>query len=236
MLIFFFQAEDGIRDKLVTGVQTCALPISYLREAAAVMAVAERQSADPLHYMDGADGLTTSQIRSRALQLQAQIGRLALIVVDYGQLLQDSKGNNSTVEDQTLVSRNLKRMARALDVPLLVPVQINRQAGARGDQRPKLSDIRESGSWEQDADVVVGLYRDELVHSDTEDRGLLELIVLKNRHAGEKPPSIFKAIWYRGRYGEWDRNSYADRARASRNGAGSPSGAMPRTSRIPYSD
>ncbi|MBV9601956.1 MAG: hypothetical protein JOZ87_34570 [Chloroflexi bacterium] len=84
------------------------------REAAAVLAVAERQSADPLHYMDGADGLTTSQIRSRALQLQAQLGRLALIVVDYGQLLQDSKGSNSSVEDQTLVSHNLKPMARAL--------------------------------------------------------------------------------------------------------------------------
>jgi replicative DNA helicase len=184
------------------------------REAARVMEVAERQSADPLHYMDGADGLTTSQIRSRALQLQVQLGRLALIVVDYGQLLQDSKGNNSTVEDQTLVSRNLKRMARALDVPLLVPVQINRQAGARGDQRPKLSDIRESGSWEQDSDVVIGLYRDELVHPDTDDRGLLELIVLKNRHAGEKPPASFKAVWARGRYWEWDRNSYAARARA----------------------
>ncbi|MBV9132271.1 MAG: DnaB-like helicase C-terminal domain-containing protein, partial [Chloroflexi bacterium] len=154
-------------------------------------------SADPLHYMDGSDGLTTSQIRSRAMQLRAQLGGLALIVVDYGQLLQDGKGNNSTVEDQTLVSRNLKRMARALDVPLLVPVQINRQAGARGDQRPKLSDIRESGSWEQDADVV-GLYRDELVHPDSDHRGLLELIVLKNRHAGEKPPATFKAVWYRG--------------------------------------
>ena len=184
------------------------------REAAKVLEVAERQSADPLHYMDGADGLTTSQIRSRALQLQAQNGRLALIVVDYGQLLQDSKGNNSTVEDQTLVSRNLKRMARALDVPLLVPVQINRQPGGRSDQRPKLSDIRDSGSWEQDSDVVIGLYRDELVHTDTEDRGLLELIVLKNRHAGEKPPASFKAVWARGRYWEWDRNSYADRSAA----------------------
>jgi replicative DNA helicase len=102
------------------------------REAAAVLEVIGRQQADPLHYMDGSDGLTTSQIRSRALQLQAQHGRLALIVIDYGQLLQDSKGNNSTVEDQTLVSRNLKRMARALDVPLLVPVQINRQAGSLG--------------------------------------------------------------------------------------------------------
>lgn len=81
-----------------------------------------------------------------------------MIVVDYGQLLQDSKGNTSSVEDQTLVSRELKQMARALDVPLLVPVQINRQSGARTDQRPRLSDIRESGSWQQDADVVVGLY------------------------------------------------------------------------------
>ncbi|MBV8718935.1 MAG: AAA family ATPase [Chloroflexi bacterium] len=197
------------------------------RESATVLAVAERQSTDPLHYMDGSDGLTTSQIRSRAMQLRAQLGGLALIVVDYGQLLQDSKGNNSTVEDQTLVSRNLKRMARALDVPLLVPVQINRQAGARGDQRPKLSDIRESGSWEQDADVVVGLYRDELVHPDTDDRGLLELIVLKNRHAGEKPPATFKAVWYRGRYGEWDRNSYADHSRPARNGTVSANGSKP---------
>jgi replicative DNA helicase len=76
-------------------------------EAANVLEVAERQQSDPLHYMDGADGLTTSQIRTRAMQLQAQYGRLALIVADYGQLLQDSKGNSS-VEDQTLVSRNLK--------------------------------------------------------------------------------------------------------------------------------
>jgi hypothetical protein len=73
-----------------------------------VLAAVHRQQADPLHYMDGSDGLTTSQIRSRAMQLQAQHGRLALIVTDYGQLLQDSKGNNSSVEVQTLVSRNLK--------------------------------------------------------------------------------------------------------------------------------
>jgi replicative DNA helicase len=68
-------------------------------------------------------------------------------------------------------------------------------------------------SWEQDADVVVGLYRDELVHPDTDDRGLLELIVLKNRHAGEKLPTTFKAVWYRGQYREWDRNSYGERVR-----------------------
>jgi replicative DNA helicase len=183
------------------------------REVAAVLEVAGRQHADPLHYLDGSDGLTTSQIRSRALQLQARHGRLALIVVDYGQLLQDSKGHNSTVEDQTLISRNLKRMARALDVPLLVPVQINRQAGSRGDQRPKLSDIRESGSWEQDADVVIGLYRDELVHPDSDQRGMLELIVLKNRHSGQRPPFTAKAVWHRGRYWEWDRNAYAERTR-----------------------
>lgn len=103
-----------------------------------MLAAAERQQADPLHYLDGADGLTTSQIRSRAVQLQVQHGRLALIVVDYGQLVQDRKGNNSSVEDQTLVSLNLKRMARALDGPLLAPVQINRQASSRvTDPRPR---------------------------------------------------------------------------------------------------
>jgi len=208
-------------------------------EAARVMAAAERQHADPLHYMDGSDGLTTSHIRSRAIHLQAQVGRLALIVVDYGQLLQDSKGNNSSVEDQTLVSRNLKRMARALDVPLLVPVQINRQAGSRGDQRPKLSDIRESGSWEQDADVVIGLYRDELVHADSDERGMLELSVLKNRHSGQRPPFIAKAVWNLGRYWEWERNSYSDsdRTRIPRGVAAAfePPAKQP-ARRLPYTD
>lgn len=195
-----------------TGIPVEALATHEIddREAAEVIAAAEMQSTDPLFYLDGADGLTTAQVRSRAMQLQAQHGRLALIVVDYGQLLQDSRGNNSSVEDQTLVSRNLKRMARALDVPVLVPVQINRQGV---DRKPQLSDIRESGSWEQDADVVIGLYRDELVHPETMDRGILELLVLKNRHAGQKPPASFKAVWSRGRYWEWDRNAYADRAR-----------------------
>lgn len=206
------------------------------RQAAAVLEAAERQHADPLHYMDGSDGLTTSQIRSRAMQLRAQHGRLALIVVDYGQLLQDSKGNNSSVEDQTLVSRNLKRMARALDVPLLVPVQINRQAVSRGNQRPQLSDIRESGSWEQDADVVVGLYRDELIHPDTDARGLLELIVLKNRHSGQRPPFTAKAAWLRGRYWEWDRNSYADRTGIPRGVAAAFDSPERQPARLPYSD
>jgi replicative DNA helicase len=223
-----------------TGIPAEALATNEIdqEEAARVLAAAEKQQADPLHYMDGADGLTTSQIRSRAIQLQAQIGRLALIVVDYGQLLQDSKGNNSSVEDQTLVSRNLKRMARALNVPLLVPVQINRQAGGRGDQRPKLSDIRESGSWEQDADVVVGLYRDELVHPDTNDRGLLELSVLKNRHSGQRPPFIAKAVWARGRYWEWERNSYSDsdRTRIPRGVVAAFDAPETQPSRLPYSD
>jgi replicative DNA helicase len=220
-----------------TGIPLEALATHAINEAEAarVLEAAERQQSDPLHYMDGADGLTTSQIRSRAMQLQAQHGRLALIVADYGQLLTDSKGNNSSVEDQTLVSRNLKRLARALDVPLLVPVQINRQAGDRRDSRPRLSDIRESGSWEQDADVVIGLYRDELVHPDTDDRGMLELIVLKNRHSGQRPPFTAKAVWHGGRYWEWDRNSYAGRD-VAQNGVvvTDRNGHMP--SRLPYAD
>ena len=61
-------------------------------------------------------------------------------------------------------------------------------------------------------------------------------VVLKNRHAGEKPPASFKAVWYRGRYGEWDRNSYAERARASRNGTTSPNGSKPQPPRLPYTD
>jgi replicative DNA helicase len=208
-------------------------------ETGTVLAVVERQHADPLHYLDGSDGLTTSQIRSRAMQLQAQHGRLALIVIDYGQLLRDSKGNNSSVEDQTLISRNLKRMARALDVPLLVPVQINRQASSRlSDQRPKLSDIRESGSWEQDADVVIGLYRDELVNAETKDRGLLELIVLKNRHSGQRPPFKAKAAWHRGRYFEVTFNSYSDsdRARIPRGVAAAFAQPEAQAGRLPYTD
>jgi replicative DNA helicase len=208
------------------------------RQATAVLAAAERQQADPLHYLDGVDGLTTAHVRSRAVQLQAQCGRLALIVLDYGQLLQDSKGSNSTVEDQTLVSRNLKRIARALNVPLLVPVQINRQAGQRADHRPRLSDIRESGSWEQDSDVVISLYRDELVNPDTKDRGLLELSVLKNRHTGQRPPFTAKAVWHGGRYWEWEHNSYAgsEPTRVPRGVAAAFNDSAPRSARMPYAD
>ena len=82
---------------------------------------------------------------------------------------------------------------------------------------------------------MIGLYRDELVHPETEDRGLLELIVLKNRHAGQKPPASFKAVWHRGRYWEWERNSYTERARIPPVVSAFEEAEQQR-SRLPYAD
>jgi hypothetical protein len=79
-----------------------------------------------------------------------------------------------------------------------------------------LFDIRELGRWEQDADVVIGLYRDELVNDESKEPGMLELSVLKNRHSGQRPPFVAKAVWVRGLYREWSGNNYSDRTRIPR--------------------
>ncbi len=121
-------------------------------------------------------------IRGRARRLKSQVGDLGLIVVDYIQLMTGRATAESRQVEISEISRNLKILARELEVPVLGLSQLSRGLEARQDKRPMLSDLRESGAIEQDADVVVFLYRDEVYHPDTADAGIAEVIVSKHRN------------------------------------------------------
>lgn len=137
-----------------------------------------------LWYVDEGT-LTVSEMRRRVVRLHAEQGGLALVVVDYVQLLgagEDLPRGRSREQEVALASRTLKAIAKDLDVPVLVLAQLNREAERRESKRPQLSDLRESGSMEQDADVVILLYREEMYEPQKpECRGIAELLVAKAR-------------------------------------------------------
>ena len=139
-------------------------------------------------FIDDSGDLTVMDIRSRCRRLVATEKRVDLIVVDYLQLMKGSKaaskGDGSREREISEISRNLKNLAKELKVPIIALSQLNRGVESRPNKRPMLSDLRESGAIEQDADIVCFIYRDEVYNKETEDRGIAELIVAKHR-AGE---------------------------------------------------
>jgi len=132
-------------------------------------------------YIDDNAACTVMDIRAKARRLRSQVGDLGLVVVDYVQLMTGRSGAESRQVEVSELSRNLKILARELEVPVVALAQLNRQLETRADKRPMLSDLRESGSLEQDADVVMFLYRDEVYNEDSPDRGMAEVIVAKHR-------------------------------------------------------
>ncbi len=132
-------------------------------------------------YIDDTPNLTVTEMRSRCRRLQAESGgALGLVVVDYLQLM----GGNSENRVQMLsqITRGLKALARELSVPVIALSQLSRGVEARTDKRPMMSDLRESGAIEQDADLIMMIYRDEYYNKDTVDRGIAELIINKHRN------------------------------------------------------
>jgi replicative DNA helicase len=150
------------------------------------------QAADQLSkakiFIDDSGDLTVMDIRSRCRRLLSMEKKLDLIVVDYLQLMKGSraasKGDGSREREISEISRNLKNLAKELKVPVIALSQLNRGVESRPNKRPMLSDLRESGAIEQDADMVCFIYRDEVYNKDTEDKGIAEFIVAKHR-AGE---------------------------------------------------
>ena len=143
-------------------------------------------------YIDDTAGITAMDMRSRARRLKAEHG-LDLIVVDYLQLMQGSgKRNNSGDRQQEVseISRSLKALARELDVPVLALSQLSRSVEARQVKRPMLSDLRESGSLEQDADIVAFLYREDYYNPETENKHT-ELIIAKHRNGPVDTVNLF---------------------------------------------
>ena len=134
-------------------------------------------------YVDDTGSITMMEIRSKARRLKAKHPDLGLIVVDYLQLMTSGTSAENRVQEVSQISRSLKVLARDLDVPIVALSQLSRAVEQRHDKRPILSDLRESGSIEQDADIVMFIYRDEYYNGEeSEQQGLAEVIVAKHRN------------------------------------------------------
>lgn len=132
-------------------------------------------------YIDDTPGIKISELRSKCRKLKIEKG-LDLILIDYLQLMEGDNNNESRQQEISKISRSLKIIAKELNCPVVALSQLSRAPEQRSDHRPMLSDLRESGAIEQDADIVMFLYRDEYYHPDSERKNIGEVIIAKNRH------------------------------------------------------
>jgi replicative DNA helicase len=150
-------------------------------------------------YIDDNPNLTIMEIRAKARRLKSKQG-LGLIVIDYLQLMTGRNHAENRQVEIAEMSRGLKILARELEVPVVALSQLSRNLESRQDKRPMLSDLRESGSLEQDADVVMFIYRDEVYNPESTDRGMAEIIVAKHRNG----PTGTARLVYRNQYTRFD--------------------------------
>lgn len=136
-------------------------------------------------------GMTVADVRTKSKQLLADQG-LDLIIIDYLQLMTGSKKNNGNRQEEiSEISRSLKNLAMELNIPIIALSQLSRSLESRTDKRPMLSDLRESGSLEQDADVVLFIYREDYYEEDTDRKNIADIIVAKNRHGAIGTVSLY---------------------------------------------
>ncbi|MFL5968634.1 MAG: replicative DNA helicase, partial [Gaiellaceae bacterium] len=144
-------------------------------------AACDKLAKAPL-YVDDTGSISMMEIRSKARRLKTKEPNLGLVIVDYLQLMTSGGTVENRVQEVSQISRALKVLARDLDVPILAMSQLSRAVEQRHDKRPILSDLRESGSIEQDADLVMFVYRDEYYNEETDQQGLAEIILSKHRN------------------------------------------------------
>ncbi|MDG0023069.1 replicative DNA helicase [Trinickia sp. Y13] len=151
-------------------------------------------------FIDETGGLNPMELRSRARRLARQCGKLGLIIVDYLQLMSGSSTGENRATEISEISRSLKSLAKELDVPVIALSQLNRGLEQRPNKRPVMSDLRESGAIEQDADVILFIYRDEVYNPDSPDKGTAEIIIGKQRNGPIGPVRLT----FMGQYTKFD--------------------------------
>jgi replicative DNA helicase len=132
-------------------------------------------------FIDDSAALSPSDLRARCRRLKREHG-LDLVIVDYLQLMQVPGFKENRTGEISEISRSLKALAKEMNVPVIALSQLNRSLEQRPNKRPVMSDLRESGAIEQDADIIVFIYRDEVYHEDTPDKGTAEIIIGKQRN------------------------------------------------------
>ena len=142
--------------------------------------------------IDDTAGISVGELRSKCRKYKAEHKDLAVIIIDYLQLMSASRKSESRQQEISDISRSLKSLARELNVPVVALSQLSRAVEKRDDHRPMLSDLRESGAIEQDADVVMFLYRDDYYNKETEKKGIAEVIIAKQRNG---PTGTVELVW-----------------------------------------
>ena len=155
------------------------------------LSIAVGSLAEAPIYLDDTPGMSVLEVRAKSRRLKAEHD-IGLIIVDYIQLMTGPKGSESRQQEISQISRSLKALAKEIEVPVLGLSQLSRAVESRSDRRPQLSDLRESGAIEQDADVVIFLYRPWVYSHEDEDRGKTEIIVAKQRNG---PTGIVEATF-----------------------------------------
>ena len=177
-------AEGRVDSHLV---RTGKLPKSQWKN----LSIAVGSLAEAPIYLDDTPGMSVLEVRAKARRLKAE-KNVGLIIVDYLQLMTGPKGSESRQQEISQISRSLKNLAKEIDLPVIGLSQLSRAVESRSDRRPQLSDLRESGAIEQDADLVIFLYRPWVYTQDDDDRGKAEIIVAKQRNG---PTGIIEATF-----------------------------------------
>jgi replicative DNA helicase len=174
------------------------------RDFARIVDGASRISESDI-FIDDTPALTITELRAKARRL-AREHSLGLVVVDYLQLLRSPAYSNSREQEISDISRSLKALAKELNVPVVALSQLNRSVESRNDKRPMMSDLRESGAIEQDADIIMFIYRDEVYNKESPDKGVAELIISKQRTG----PTGAVRVAFSGEYTRFDNLDETD--------------------------
>ncbi|MGL4772147.1 MAG: replicative DNA helicase [Clostridium sp.] len=150
-------------------------------------------------FIDDTAGVTVMEMRNKCRRLRMEQGKIDMIMIDYLQLMSGSSGSDNRQQEVSEISRSIKALAKEMECPVIALSQLSRAPEQRADHRPMLSDLRESGSIEQDADVVMFLYRDEYYNKETEEKNVGECIIAKQRNG---PVGTVKLAWL-GQYSKF---------------------------------